>query len=281
MYCIGKRTLIFANSISAVRRLTAFLQELTVGAQALHSQMPQKARLRSVERFAAASSRYSVLVATDVAARGLDIPHVQLVVHYHLPRTADMYVHRSGRTARAEESGSSILLCAADEVVGVRRLVAKVHASAAFKGGRIKHYIRSVDLDRRVVARLKPRVTLSKRITESMLAKEKKGHEDGWLRTAADELGVDYDSEDFEAANGTRKGRGTGKLRAAREARSMSKGDVAALRTELKSLLRERINVGVSEKYLTAGEIDIDSLLEKDDTTHFLGKLDGVDLDND
>lgn len=281
MYRTGKRTLIFTNSISSVRRLTAFLQELNLGVQALHSQMPQKARLRSVERFAAASSKHSILVATDVAARGLDIPHVQLVVHYHLPRTADMYVHRSGRTARADESGSSILLCAPDEVVGVRRLVAKVHAKSPVHDGRKKYYIRSLDLDRRVVSRLKARVSLAKRIIDSVLAKERKGHEDGWLRAAADELGIDYDSETFEADNGSQKGRGSGRQKADREARSLTKGDLAALKAELKSLLKERINVGVSERYLTTGEVDIDALLQRGDTLQFLGKLDGIGLDDD
>jgi ATP-dependent RNA helicase DDX24/MAK5 len=78
--------------------------------------MIQKARMRSIERFSSPKNIGSVLVATDVAARGLDIGGVQLVIHYHLPRTADMYVHRSGRTARAEALGSSILLCAPEEI---------------------------------------------------------------------------------------------------------------------------------------------------------------------
>ena len=293
MYNLGKRTLIFTNSISSVRRLTTLLQELNLGAQALHSQMPQKARLRSIERFAAENnnSTHSILVATDVAARGLDIPHVQLVVHYHLPRTADMYVHRSGRTARATESGSSILLCAPEEVVGVRRLVAKVHATAnnaAANPSKTKYYIRTLDLDRRVVGRLIPRVSLAKRITDSTLAKEKKNHEDSWLRTAAEELGAEYDSETFETAGaangglgGGRRGRGSGRQKAAREARSLTKGEVANLRAELKGLLEERVNIGVSERYLTAGQVDVDELLRYGDRLLFLGKLGGIGLDDD
>ncbi|KAK5239265.1 ATP-dependent RNA helicase, partial [Cryomyces antarcticus] len=110
------RTLVFTNSISAVRRLLPFLQNLNLPVHGLHSQMAQKARLRSVERFTANPG--AILIATDVAARGLDIPGVQLVLHYHLPRAADTYVHRSGRTARADASGSSILLCAPEEVAG-------------------------------------------------------------------------------------------------------------------------------------------------------------------
>ncbi|KAH0128206.1 P-loop containing nucleoside triphosphate hydrolase protein, partial [Aureobasidium melanogenum] len=133
------RTIVFCNSISAVRRLTPFLQNLQLPVHALHSSMAQKARLRAIERFTSnnqnkTNHKGSILLATDVAARGLDIPNVNLVIHYHLPRAADNYVHRSGRTARAGETGFSILICGPEEVAGVRRLIAKVHASSAAAG---------------------------------------------------------------------------------------------------------------------------------------------------
>lgn len=237
--------------------------------------------MRSIERFSSPKSPGSILVATDVAARGLDIGGVQLVIHYHLPRTADMYVHRSGRTARAEASGLSILLCAPEEVVGTRRLVAKVHAQNAVSGGgsKSKYYIRSLDIDRKVVSRLKSRVTLAKKIADSNLAKEKKGHDDDWVKTAAEELGVDYDSEEFEAAGGRRKGRGTGRKLKERAARSLTKGEVGALRGELKGLLAQRVNVGVSERYLTGGTVDINELL-RGAKGNFLGKVDGIGMED-
>ena len=269
------RTLIFTNSITSVRRLTPFLQNLNISAHALHSQMPQKARLRSVERFSSLSSPASILIATDVAARGLDIPSVQLVVHYHLPRTADMYVHRSGRTARATKSGSSVLLCAPEEVTSVRRLVAKVHArnaSLEVNSGN-KFFMHTIELDRRVIARLKPRVALSKKISDSSLAKEKKGHEDNWLRTAAEDLGVDYDSEEFAATEGNKCGRGQGRKKAEKEARDLTKGNLGSLRAELKQMLSQRVNVGVSERYLTAGGVDIDDLLSGGKSSEFLGRV--------
>ena len=276
------RTLIFANSISSVRRLTPFLQNLNIPAHALHSQMPQKARLRSIERFSSPSHPGSILIATDVAARGLDIPSVQLVVHYHLPRAADMYIHRSGRTARAEKSGSSVLLCAPEEVVPVRRLVAKVHARNMNTDApdSKKFFMRTIELDRRIVARLKPRVTLGKKISDASLAKEKKGHEDDWLRTAAEDLGVDYDSEEFAAQEVSKKGRGQGRKKAEKEARALSKGEVQALRAELKGLLAQRVNVGVSERYLTAGGVDVDELLREGGQGEFLGNVDGLGLDD-
>ena len=275
LYHPNKRTLIFINSISAVRRLTPFLQNLNLPALALHSQMPQKARLRSIERFTAQDG--SILVATDVAARGLDIPSVQLILHYHLPRAADTYVHRSGRTARGDSSGSSILLCAPEEVAGVRRLVAKVHVrSNAEDKKKGTYFMRSLDIDRRVVSRLKPRAVLAKQLADTTIAKEKKNHEDDWLRAAADDLGVEYVSEEFEAEVTGRRGRGNGRKKKDREARSMSKGEVQVLRAELKGLLSQRVNIGVSERYLTSGGVDVDALLKGQAKGDFLGTVKGL-----
>lgn len=238
--------------------------------------MAQKARLRSVEQFSSPSSPNSVLVATDVAARGLDIPSVQLVIHYHLPRSADMYVHRSGRTARATESGFSILLCAPEEVLGVRRLVAKVHVRNAKTEESIKpkFFMQTIDLNRRIILSLRPRVALSKKISDSSLAREKKGYQENWLKTAANDLGVDYDSENFEAGDIGRKGRGQGRKNAEKAARELSKADVGALRAQLKQMLEQRVNVGVSERYLTASEVDIEELLSGERRSEFLGRVD-------
>ncbi|KAJ5129497.1 uncharacterized protein N7515_005536 [Penicillium bovifimosum] len=280
LYYPKHRTLIFTNSISAVRRITQLLQALQLPVFALHSNMAQKARLRSIERFSSPTANpSSILVATDVAARGLDIKGINCVIHYHVPRTADAYVHRSGRTARAGESGKSILICAPEEVLGVARLVAKIHAKKSKKAGESegpskKVPLESLDIDRRVVARLRPRMALAKRITESTIAKEKVNTEDNWLRAAADDLGVEYDSDEFDQSKGRGRGRGGGRERREKEASELSKSDMAGLRAELKKLLSQRVNIGVSEKYLTAGRIDIDALLRGEGNDAFLGHLD-------
>lgn len=187
-----------------------------------------------------------------------------------------MYVHRSGRTARAASLGSSILLCAPEEVLGVRRLVAKVHARDAniAANDKTKYFLRTIEIDRQIVARLKPRVALSKKISDASLAKEKKGHEENWLRTAAEDLGVDYDSEEFAAGEGSQRGRGQGRKKAEKEARSLTKGEVGALKAELRELLSQRVNVGVSERYLSAGGVDVDELLSGERSSAFLGKVD-------
>lgn len=264
------RTLVFANSIDAVRRLTPMMQNLGLNALALHSEMEQKARLRSVERFTQAkegSAKGSILIATDVAARGLDIPNVQTVIHYHLPRAADTYVHRSGRTARAGQKGSSIIICSAKEAAGVRRLIASVHAQAAVRNHTSKReasFIHTLDPERRTITQLKPRLKLAKRIADTELAKQKRSKADSEMRAWAEELGTEYDSEEFEAqAARGKQGRGAGRKKREREARDVSKAELGAMRAELKQLLGQRVNTGWSPKYLTAGGVDVDQLLRE------------------
>lgn len=279
----NKRALIFTNSISAVRRLTPFLANLNLPALPLHSSMIQKARLRSIERFKARPG--SILVATDVAARGLDIPKVDLVIHYHLPRAADTYVHRSGRTARADASGSSIIICAPEEVAGVRRLVAKVHARAStsqnMPNKKRAYFIRTLDIDRRIVSRLKPRATLSKKLADTVIAKEKKNSTDDLFMQAAEDLGIDYDSEEFEKEAKGKKGRGSGRKKKEKNASEMTRAEFASIRHELKSLLAERINTGVSARYLTSGGIDVEALMKGEGNTGFLGAVDGLGFDEE
>ncbi|KAL8645419.1 MAG: hypothetical protein Q9210_006717 [Variospora velana] len=281
----ASRALVFTNSINSVRRLVPFLQNLGLPAHALHSQMPQKARLRSVERFSGSSNdqekkeKGSILVATDVAARGLDIPNVSAVLHYHLPRAADTYVHRSGRTARKGLPGASVLICSPEEVQGMRRLVAKVHTTSIITTDRrtAGPGIRTLELDRKIVARLKPRIVLAKNIADAGMAKEKKGHEDKWLRDAAEELGVDYDSEEFRDAGKGGKGKGQGRKKKEEKARGLSRQEVGGMKAELKAMLSRRVNVGVSERYLSAGGLDVEELLEGRGRREFLGRVDGLD----
>ncbi|CAN0074177.1 unnamed protein product [Discosporangium mesarthrocarpum] len=104
------RTLVFVNAIACARRLGALLTLLRVPATPLHAQMQQRQRLKSLDRFTANDK--AVMVATDVAARGLDIPKVEHVVHYDAARSPDVFIHRSGRTARANSPGLALSIVA-------------------------------------------------------------------------------------------------------------------------------------------------------------------------
>ena len=252
-----RRTLVFTNSISAVRRITPFLQNLNLNVLPLQSQMPQKARLRSLERFREAS-KSSILVATDVAARGLDIPEVDMVLHYHVPRAADTYVHRSGRTARGERTGVSVMLCSPEEVLPTRRLAGKVHAEASRE-----YVIQTLPIDRKVASRLKPRADLSKKLADAALAKEKVRSDDSFMRSAAEDLGVEYDSEEMDESNMGQRGRGGGRKKKEKAASEMTKAEMGAVRAQLREALSQRVNLGVSEKYITGGRVDIAALLKE------------------
>jgi len=84
------------------------LLELRIQSSSLHSQMSQRRRFAALGKFK--SGQTSLLIATDVASRGLDIPQVELVINYDIPRNAADYIHRVGRTARAGRKGNALSL---------------------------------------------------------------------------------------------------------------------------------------------------------------------------
>jgi superfamily II DNA/RNA helicase len=107
------QVLVFVKTRRGVDELVDILLGAGVRADAIHGDKPQPARLRALERFKA--GEVQILVATDVAARGLDIDDLPLVVNFDLPIVAEDYIHRIGRTGRAGASGQAISLVGADE----------------------------------------------------------------------------------------------------------------------------------------------------------------------
>ena len=116
----AERTLMFVRTKHGCDRVAADLRDLGVNAQAIHGDLPQRKRERALSRFAEGTS--PVLVATNVAARGLHVEGVDIVVHYDPPDDPKTYLHRSGRTARAGESGLVVTLVEWDQVNEVIRI---------------------------------------------------------------------------------------------------------------------------------------------------------------
>ncbi|NHZ97516.1 DEAD/DEAH box helicase [Massilia sp. CCM 8734] len=108
------QVLVFVKTRKGVDQLVETLQAQGVAADSIHGDKPQPARLRALERFKAGEAK--ILVATDVAARGLDIDDLPQVVNFDLPIVAEDYIHRTGRTGRAGASGEAVSLVCADEV---------------------------------------------------------------------------------------------------------------------------------------------------------------------
>jgi len=102
----GNSFMIFCSTCSATLRLSLMLRSLGFTAIPLNGQMSQNKRLASLNKFKSKSR--SILLATDVASRGLDIPHVDIVVNYDIPTHSKDYIHRVGRTARAGRSGKAV-----------------------------------------------------------------------------------------------------------------------------------------------------------------------------
>jgi ATP-dependent RNA helicase RhlE len=107
------RVIVFTRTKHGANRVSQQLEKSGVIAEALHGNKSQTARQRALQNFRTGRAR--VLVATDIAARGIDIDDVSHVINYELPNVAESYVHRIGRTARAGASGIALSFCAGDE----------------------------------------------------------------------------------------------------------------------------------------------------------------------
>lgn len=221
------RTMVFTNSIGTTKRLAQLLQELNINTHKIYSGMEQKQRLKALEKFR--DDKEGVLIATDVAARGLDIPSVQHVVHYHVPKSADLYVHRSGRTARAGLDGVSVVLCSPDEVAPFTKLRQKV-----------KSDIQLFEPDYDIIRELTPRVKIAQRLIESQRAESRKKGDQ--VDALAKEAGLVSDNDDDDNENVRTK--------QSQKEHALSKNEKKHLRAELKELLSKPI--GRVSKYLTS-----------------------------
>jgi len=109
---VGK-ALIFTQMKHQANRVAETLDKAGIRCTAIHGNKTQAARTRALDGFK--RGRFQVLVATDVAARGLDVDDITHVINYDLPMEAETYVHRIGRTARAGMDGSAISFCSAED----------------------------------------------------------------------------------------------------------------------------------------------------------------------
>ena len=116
------RVLVFARTKHRANRIAEQLEKQGVAADAIHGNKSQGARQRALERFKSGDAR--VLVATDIAARGIDVEGITHVINYELPNVAESYVHRIGRTARAGADGIAISFCDSAERAYLRDIEA-------------------------------------------------------------------------------------------------------------------------------------------------------------
>lgn len=120
----GCSGIIFTRTCDSTRKLALMLRNLGFGAVPIHGQMSQPKRLAALNKFKAGDR--SLLIATDVASRGLDIPSVDVVINYDVPMNSKDYVHRVGRTARAGRSGRAVTLVTQYDVELIQKIEALI-----------------------------------------------------------------------------------------------------------------------------------------------------------
>jgi superfamily II DNA/RNA helicase len=110
-----KLTIVFCNHRDAVERTSNILHDKGIVNEFYHGAMEQREREAALGKFR--NGTVNVLVTTDLASRGLDIPFIRNIIHYHLPHNEDIFTHRNGRTARMEATGTAILILSPEETL--------------------------------------------------------------------------------------------------------------------------------------------------------------------
>jgi ATP-dependent RNA helicase RhlE len=121
-----KSALVFTRTKHGADKVVKLLLKYRITAEAIHGNKAQNARQRALNNFKAQTTR--VLVATDIAARGIDVDELEYVLNYELPNIPETYVHRIGRTGRAGAKGSAFSFCDAEEkayLKDIEKLIAK------------------------------------------------------------------------------------------------------------------------------------------------------------
>jgi ATP-dependent RNA helicase RhlE len=152
------QVLVFSRTKHGANRLTKYLEARSIKSQAIHGNKSQNARTKALDEFK--KGKVQVLVATDIAARGLDINDLPQVVNFDLPNVPEDYVHRIGRTGRAGASGQAVSLVSADEITQLRdieRLIQQLLERKLVDGFEPDHDLPLSQLDNRPIKHKKPK----------------------------------------------------------------------------------------------------------------------------
>jgi len=154
------QVLVFCKTKRGANKLTTYLESRGISAVAIHGNKSQGARTKALANFKA--NQVQVLVATDIAARGIDIRLLPHVVNFDLPHVSEDYVHRIGRTGRAGSNGEAISLVSADEaplLKDIERLIKKKIDRTIIDGFEPIHDVPNLPLDKRPIKPKKPKKT--------------------------------------------------------------------------------------------------------------------------
>ncbi|XP_039774807.1 DEAD-box ATP-dependent RNA helicase 13-like isoform X2 [Panicum virgatum] len=180
------RTIIFCTSIAALRHISSILRILGINVLTNHAQMQQRARMKAVDRFR--GSENSILVATDGFARGMDFDDVRTVIHYQLPHSTDVYIHRSGRTARRSLAGCSIALISSADKSKFYSLCKSLS----------KENLQQFPVDHAYMPEVMNRLSLARQIDKIARKSSQENANKSWLQRNAESMGLLLETSDSE-----------------------------------------------------------------------------------
>eukprot|EP00474_Spongospora_subterranea_P002281 CRZ02739.1 hypothetical protein [Spongospora subterranea] len=182
------RSIVFANSIATVRRLHSILVLLEIPAYPLHASMQQRQRLKNLDRLR--NNTDCVLICTDVAARGLDVPSIDHVIHYQISASSDVYIHRSGRTGRASKSGLSLMLISPAEIAVYKRQTQNINDKV------LEYPVHNV-----LLKPIRKRVCLAIKIDKLLSVDKKATTQDNWFKKHAEAMELILDDDVLRNTN--------------------------------------------------------------------------------
>ncbi|ESL08513.1 RNA helicase [Trypanosoma rangeli SC58] len=190
-----ERTIVFVNAISMLRRLVKLLEVLGIPVAGLHASLQQRQRLKYIDKFRKGEKR--VLVATDIASRGLDVDGLKHVIHFQVPRSTDAYIHRCGRTARCGGTGLSILMINAQDHMSFQKLMVSL--------GRGTKEMEVFALQPTIVHQLHSHVKVAMQIDKLQKEIDKSRARNNWVHRMSREADIEVDDMvDDEADNENR-----------------------------------------------------------------------------
>lgn len=229
------RTLVFVNAITNLKRIVPLLNTLKIKAWGIHANMQQRQRLKNLERFKA--NKNCVLISTDVMARGLDIPEIDHVIHYQIPVSVDLYVHRSGRTARANSSGISVCIVDPQD---------KKNFSTIMYSLQKEKELPDFPFDYSVFKEVKKRVNIARRLSKLLFTITKEKEKKTWIKKTAQNLDAEIPKDLLDETESEEI------LREKKVWKERFLMEKSKLKMELEELLsKPMISIGTSPKYIT------------------------------
>ena len=182
----GKSIIVFTNSISHTKKIFSIFSFFDFKLTVLHSKMQQSQRIKNLDRFRNKES--NILFCTDVGARGLDVPMVDIVIHYHIPKVTELFIHRSGRTARATKEGTCISLISEAELSLYKKIMKDI---------KVREFGMKT-LNVMQLEKYKSLFEFTKKVEKEDHTIKKKNRERMWFEKRTNECEMIFDEDDYD-----------------------------------------------------------------------------------